>query len=288
MVLRMTPLQRRIEELGGLIKTAELHAFGLGRNRIALAVAGGEIDRIRQGWYANPWLPQSERQAARVGGQLACSAAAEALGLWQPKITSIHVCVEPDARALRSPSSARTRLDTAEAVVHWTGLDPAGSRTVVSVARCVRQIALCESPAVALVVAESALHRGRLGRAEWNALLAVVPRDVHRVLARASARSESGSESVFVHRMAELGVLVRQQVEIPGVGRVDGLIGDRLVVEIDSRRFHPDPHTDRERDAKLSALGYRVLRFMYRHVMEEWPMVRAAVLAAIARGDHLV
>lgn len=283
----MTPLQRHIEELGGLARTAELHAFGLGRNRIAAAVDDGEIDRVRQAWYGNPWLPPLQRQAARVGGQLACSSAANALGLWEPRFQVVHVAVDPDARGLRAPGSHRTRLRPGEAVVHWTGIDPAGSRTIVSAGRCVRQIARCESPIVALVVAESALHRRLLSRPDLDALVDTLPAHLRPLLGRASALSESGTETVFVHRMAELGVIVRQQVSIPGIGRVDGLIGRRLVVELDSVAHHRDAAKDRERDAKLSALGYRVLRFMYSHVMDDWPVVRAAVLAAIARGDHL-
>lgn len=284
----MTPLQRHIEELGGLIKTAELHAFGLGRDRIATAVADHEIDRVRQAWYGNPWLPVLQREAARVGGQLTCSSAAKALGLWEPRFGVVHVAVPSDARGLRSPDRCRERLGTGQAVVHWTGLDPRGTRTLVSVGTCIRTIARCESPVVALIVAESALQRRLISLADFQMLVGALPRDVRRVLERASDRSESGSETVFAHRMAQAGVVVQQQVIIPGVGRVDALIGDRLIVELDSHAHHSEAAADRERDARLSALGYRVLRFMYRQVMEEWPMVRAAVLAAIARGDHLL
>ncbi len=283
----MTPLQRHIEELGGLARTAELHAFGLGRNRISAALADGEIDRIRQAWYGNPWLPPMQRQAARIGGQLACSSAASALGLWEPRFEVVHVAVAADARGLRAPTSHRTRLEPGQAVVHWSGTDPAGSRTVVSTARCVQQIALCESPMVALVVAESALHRRLLSAAGLSALVEILPSHVRPLLGRASALSESGTETVFAHRMAGLGVIVEQQVVIPGVGRVDGLIGRRLIVELDSVAHHADATRDRERDAAASVLGYRVLRFMRSQVMEQWPVVRASVLAAIARGDHL-
>jgi very-short-patch-repair endonuclease len=284
----MTPLQHRIEHLGGLAKTAELHTAGLGRTAIATAVSTGEIQRIRQAWYANPWLPADQSRAARVGGQLACSSAAASLGLWEPRVERLHVCVEPDARALRAPGSYRSLLaQQQDVVVHWTGLDPAGTRTLVSPSRCLRQIAACETPEVALIVAESALHRRRISRREWESVLASMPRRVRRVLAAASGASESGSESAFVHRMARIGVRVRQQVVIPGVGRVDGLIGERLVIELDSYRYHSDPAADRHRDALLSSLGYRVLRFMYSQVMFAWPEVEAAVLASMARGDHL-
>lgn len=284
----MTPLQRHIRAKGDLIKTAELHAFGVGRTGIERALADGEIQRIRQSWYANPWLPKDQARAARIGGQLACSSAAESLGLWKPLVPAFHVCVEADARALRSPSSSRTRLKGAPGVVvHWSGIDPAGTRTLVSVGGCLAQLARCAPPEAALVVAESALNRGRIGLDEWWAVLGRLPRAVRRHLGSASGASDSGTESLFVYRMARLGVLVQQQVAIEGVGRVDGLIGERLVVELDSHEYHSDPTADRHRDALLSALGYRVLRFMYEQVVDSWPEVEAAVLAAISRGDHL-
>jgi very-short-patch-repair endonuclease len=285
----MTPLQRHIELNGHLIKAAELHAFGVGRTRIAEALATHEIQRIRQGWYADPWLPQDQLRAARIGGQLACGSAAKTLGLWDPLVHSLHVCVEPDARALRSPGDSRKRLaDARGVVVHWTGIDPAGTRTVVSVAACLAQLARCAPPEVALVVAESALNRGRIDLEEWWALRDALPLTARRHLGRASGSSDSGTESAFVYRMAKRGVPVQQQVPIEGVGRVDCLIGERLVVELDSREHHSDPTEDRHRDALLSAMGYRVLRFMYEQVFFSWPEVEAAVLAAISRGDHLV
>lgn len=81
----------------------------------------------------------------------------------------------------------------------------------------------------------------------------------------------------------------RQQVDIPGVGRVDFLLGIRLVVEVDGAEFHtsrPSFEEDRRRDAVLSALGYRVLRFSYVQVERNWDQVAASILAALARGDH--
>jgi very-short-patch-repair endonuclease len=285
----MTPVQRAVEELGGLIKTAELHDLGLGRAAIGQAVARGEIQRIRQAWYANPWLPPAQSRAARIGGQLACSSAAAALGLWEPRLERLHVCVDEHARALRTQTSYRSRLrpDDPTTLVHWSGVDPAGTRVLVSPLRCIEQVAACESEVTALVVAESALHRQVITSSEWLRCLERLPRRVRAVVGRASPRSESGTESLFAYGMARAGVTVRQQVVIPGVGRVDALIGERLVIELDSLAHHSDPTADRHRDALLSALGYRVLRFMYRQVVDAWNEVEAAVLAAISRGDHL-
>ncbi len=282
----VTPTQAAIAAHGDLIATHELHRLGIGRAGIARMVASGEIVRIRQGWYGNPWLPVPQAQAARVGGQLACGSAAAALGLWSPPLTTLHVCVDSDDVALRHPTRYTQRLGTAAVTVHWTGRDHEGTRTLVSLETCIRQAALCQPAEFTFAVVESGLQRGVLDRATWDRLLADLPRTVRRRLRGAAGRSESGSESVFRYRLAKCGVRARQQVHIPGVGRVDFLIGDRLVVEIDSLAHHSDPAGDRRRDARLSARGYRVLRFMYTQVMDAWPEVEAAVVAAMARGDH--
>ena len=83
---------------------------------------------------------------------------------------------------------------------------------------------------------------------------------------------------VKLHLLA-LGIRFAQQAHVDGVGPLDFVIGERLVVEIDSREFHSDPHRDRHKDAELSARGCRVLRFMYSQVVDEWPDVERSILA---------
>ena len=70
---------------------------------------------------------------------------------------------------------------------------------------------------------------------------------------------------------------------------VDGLEVDflwraqRLIVETDGREDHGTPtafHRDRERDERLTVLGYRVVRFSYRRVARH-PAAVAATLRAL-------
>ena len=89
--------------------------------------------------------------------------------------------------------------------------------------------------------------------------------------------------------MQSLGIATQRQVTIRGVGHVDLLIGDALVIELDGREWHNDEdrfEKDRRRDAQLSIRGYRVLRFSYKQVFERWSEVRAAIEASIGRNDH--
>ncbi|MEO7005837.1 MAG: DUF559 domain-containing protein [Terrimesophilobacter sp.] len=284
----MRSLEADILGLGGLAATHELYARGYGKSLLRAAVGSGGILRVRNGWYCRPDLAVELQQAARVGGRLACVSAARFYGLWVPGYPgALHVQVPPDACQLRSRSDYRRRLSELagrHVVVHWsTAVAP--SRLLVPLPSCVDQVARTHPAEFGFVVAESAMHERRLTAAQWRSILAGLPRRLRRTLAAVGRFSESGTESMFSFRMREVGVCFRQQVCI-GRDRVDFLIGDRLVVEIDSTGYH-DPVADRRRDARLSMRGYRVLRFHYDQVVNHWDDVLGSVLAALARGDHL-
>jgi very-short-patch-repair endonuclease len=267
----------------------ELLDFGLSRRAITEAVRSEEIVRVRQGWYSTPWLPPALQRAARVGGQLACASAAAHWKFWHLEDDRLHVVVDRNACQLRSAASYRNRLVESPdpgVVVHWTGRAEWPSRVLVPPEVCVDQVARCCSPEAALVIVESALNMRAVSAAAWTNVLSALPRERQIPLLQATALSGSGTETLFVHRLRQIGIPVRQQVRFSGVGYVDCLIGERLVVELDSVAHHSDPTTDRRRDAQLSGLGCRVLRFMHSQVQHRWPEVERAVLAAISRGDH--
>ena len=279
-----TNLQSRVRDLGGLAATHELHAAGFGRETLRLATRSGEIRRIRKGWYVLPDTPAAIADCARVGGRATCVTAAEHAGLWllvHP--AEVHVAVHPHACQLRDPRDYRRRDAKSGAVVHWTDADPAGERLIVPVADAIRELATCQGAEAAFVALESALAAGLLSRSEVARVCAGLPTAVALALSRAEGRSGSITEATFLFRSRAFGVRVRQQVQI-GPDRVDSVLGDRLIVELDSREFH-EKERDYARDARLVARGYRVLRFSYRQVMFDWPSVEAAILAAIARGD---
>jgi very-short-patch-repair endonuclease len=150
----------------------------------------------------------------------------------------------------------------------------------------IEQVFACQGPDVGFVVLESALQQKRIGAQGLTLVLQRLPENDRARAALAGSQSESGSESLLKLILLELGVPFRQQVTIGGVGRVDFLIGERLVIEVDSKQHHSNPYKDRHRDAGLSIAGLRVLRFMYSQVVYERPQVAAAIVGAIARSDH--
>ncbi len=284
----MVDLAHFIESRGSLVATWELHRIGMNRHSIAQAVSGGQIVRVRQGWYCNPWLEIDCQRAARIGGQLACTSAARFLGLWVPTGDNrLHVVVDPNSCRLREPTSYRKRLSDPSAEVHWTGRDESFSRVVVPGRVAVEQIARCASPEFTLVVVESALNKGLVTLAEWDEMQQRIPGTRISRIPSVSRLSGSGVESIFVSRIRALGLDIRQQVLIRGVGYVDAVIGERLIVELDGEQFHQDAARDRRRDAVASASGFRVLRFLANQVTREWELVERAVIAAVVRGDHL-
>ena len=284
----MSSLHRDISSLGQLAATHELHARGHSQTRLRLAVSHGEILRIRKGWYSLPDLAEPLQRAARVGGRLSCVTAAIELGLWVPSGPELlHVSVRRSACQLRTSDNYRLRLAERRdhgVVIHWHDDRLAGSRAMVDATTAIEVLCRCQSAEFAFVVCESARNSRMLTALAWESVLRDLPVAKGRALARAGSLSQSGTESMFAYRMTRLGVHFRQQVQL-GVDRVDFLIGERLVIEIDSLKHH-DPTQDCIRDARLSILGYRVLRFMYSQVTGQWGTVRDSVFAAMSRGDH--
>lgn len=281
----MSSLRETIRRHGGVAATHELRAAGFTRERLRLATREREIRRIRQGWYIDPDTPEAIADCLRVGGRATCVTAAEQLGLWLPvRPSTVRAAVRRNACQLRDPGDYRQRFpDHSTAVVHWTDIDRNGPRMFVEIEALLREIALCQGAETAFVVAEAAFAKSLLTRAAWERVCDALPVALAAAIRRADAGSGSVTESVFMHRAPVFGVRVRRQVTI-GPDRVDFLLGDRLIIEIDSKEFH-ERERDYARDARLGARGYRVLRFTYRQVMHDWPAVEAAILAAIARGD---
>jgi very-short-patch-repair endonuclease len=278
----MAGVASSLRALGGVARTTELNSAGFGAGAIRLATINGEIIRVRKGWYASAGTATDAVEAIRVGGRLACVSAAIAQGLWVPDLAGLHVEVPPSSSRLRTPSYRN------EVVPHWSAPDGTGDRISVSASTCIRQVFICQGFETGFVVLESALRRGRLDEVDGIVLQHSLPTRIRQRAAAASRKSDSGTESLLKLLLIELGITFRQQVPIAGVGPVDFLVGTSLVLEADSKQFHADLYRDRKKDAELSVLGYRTLRFMYSQVRYEREHVAAAVLAAVSRGDHLL
>lgn len=162
---------------------------------------------------------------------------------------------------------------------------PTTSRAVQPVPEAIATAVRCQGVETGFVLLESALRQGAISLGERAALNARASASFRGLAKLAGSASESGTESMLKLLLISLGLPFAQQVPIPGVGRVDFVVGRDLVVEVDSRAFHTDPLVDRRRDAVLSARGYRSLRFIYAQVAHDIDQVRDAILGAVIRGD---
>lgn len=294
----MASIPQLLRERGGAIATQELHAAGFGRAAIRSLLQQRRLIRVRQGWYADPATAPELLAAFRVGGSLGCVSGLASHGCWEPPSAELHVSIDGGSSRLRTPDDPARRLAAhprSSVTVHWHVV-PAHRETRLRthVSDQLRELIDCQPVEVVIAVVDSALahqdHRAPLLQTgEWLRIAEEHPR-LFPQLRMVDAQSGGGTESLTRFRCwRDHRLALRSQVWIAGVGRVDFLIGDRLVIEVDGAAYHTDPErfeADRRRDAELSALGYRVLRFSYRQVMDRWDEVERAILSAVVRGDH--
>ncbi len=116
------------------------------------------------------------------------------------------------------------------------------------------------------------------------------PKSVRRLLDECDPKAASGIESITRVRIRRKGVRLTTQAHIPGVGHVDMLIGDRLVVEVDGYAFHSEKESfqeDRRRNQVQAAGNYVYMPFTYDDVIDRWPHVEATIMGAVHNGVHL-
>ena len=265
---------------GGITHSEQALRAGFTRYAIRRSIADGVCARIRRDWLALPMAPGDLCGAAALGGRLACLSAAGLLDLWHLPDGMTHISVRGNARV---PASASLR-------VHWsTGPVPVGRFTLVEpVENALVHVAECQPFENALTVWDSALNK-RLVTAAALERLPLRSAAARAVRAVASGLADSGLETLPVSRLAAIGIRVAQQVMLDG-HRVDGLIGDRLVLQSDGFSFHSTADQRREdiaHDRRLALLGYTVLRYDYRQILFDWPRVESEILRAMAQGLHL-
>lgn len=261
---------------------AALRADGSSRRAIARATASGMLLHIRRGVYAAAGTCPRAVAAAAHGGALACASAARHRGLWVLDDSAVHVWLNRGGH--RRPHAPCACIE------HWDEGASSHAFALPPIVRILWQLLRCQGVEAMFVSLESALRLGMLSRAELRTLRAAVPRSVREVIDDARADADSGLESLLRFRLRGHGLAVRTQVAVFGVGRVDFLIGDRLIVEVDGKPGHldaPSRHKDLVRDANAAAWDLETLRFDYALIMHDWDLVERAILARVAARRHI-
>ena len=258
---------------GGTAGAADLGRAGFTRYRVGLAVAEGTIVRIRRGHYALPREASALRDAREAGGLLTCVSAAPSYGLWTLVSPSkLHLCVGHRATPPGTVAHGRCRHPRHP----W--LPVAGLADVlIHALHCLPELE-------ALVMVQSAAGRGDISLPFLRAKLggnrnARARAVLDLVIPRADSLLEVLANTVFLRA----GLRVRRHVEIPGVGEVDFLVEDCLIVETDGES-HLEPRQvkkDRGRNNASLAAGYLSLRFGYDLVVHHPERMLAQVLAVL-------
>ena len=258
-------------QLLGAVSPAELR-------RLVRAEA---LTRVRHGWFAGPHPQPLVLRAVRAGGAVGCVSALALHGVWKVPGSTLHVRRSHDLAGRAVPAGVcechpRPRL---------TAVDRSVDPLPVALATALR----CVDADTAVQLMDSALHRGLLDRADLTGIVTGAPPACHVLLDRVNGAAESGTESLVRVRLQRRRVKLRIQVQILDIGRVDLLVGDRFVIEVDSRSHHTSEQNyaeDRKRDRRLAASGYLVVRLTYEDVMSGWDTVEPDILAIIRSGQH--
>lgn len=260
--------------LGGAARTGTLVKLGHPPRRISEAVRAKILVRVSRGLYAVPGVRPEQLHAARLNAQITCVSALASHG-----VALLH---QPDRPHLAVPGNFATHArHTGRMRLHYTkGFQPQDSSAQASTTEALICASGCLGKKEHLVAFDSALHLGLVRPDEIAPSISDGTEDqvqacAHRsrrawLVAFADARAESPLETLVRVALAEAGLRVHPQRFIEGVGRVDLVVEGALVVETDGREHHDDPRAfqrDRERDRRLTRLGFKVLRFTYADLM---------------------
>lgn len=260
---------------GGIARIPRLRSAV--RHALATAVEAGRFVRLRRGWYALPPVSAEAAAAVRVGGCLSGASSARHYRIWALDDGRLHVDVPRGASRLRKPAAS-------SCILRCSPCAPVVASPLATLLHLVR----CQDFDLAVAAVDSALHLGLVSRGQLR-IAAEGSARLRRVLDWADGASEAGTESLVRVRLRRLGIRCRIQVRVMDGVRVDILVGDRLVIECDSREFHTGVENyarDRRRDLDLTAAGYLVIRLTYEQVVYGWRDVEPMILKLVRAGRH--
>lgn len=285
-------IAERARQQLGLITTDQLDALGISRGRRRTLIANGWLKAISRGVYRVSGQPADWRRdvlgAVFAAGDSAVASHATAARLWgfDGQHGSAIEILAPHARRIAKPGlTIRRSTDLPTADLTRIGPIPVTSkiRTLIDLAGVVDrqrlELALDGALRDGLIREEQLIRRARQlarpGRPGPQNLLAALGAD-------GRARTESWLERMLIRRLAEAGLPRPATQLVAGTGaRLDAAYVDaRLVIEADGHRTHSTRRQrqgDAEREAKLVAEGWRLVRFTYEDITERPEYIVATV-----------
>jgi len=251
---------------------AQLIEYGWTRHAVRTAVEKGTLRRLARGWYDAGGCSSDDLAALALGGRIGCLTGLRDHGVWVPPTQHPHVItprwVSPGSTVVSHPLPR---------IASWA---PTSVR--YDVVECLRQVLRHHDVETSLIVLESACNLRLVSSQTVAGLIAECPERTAELLARFDPRAESGSETRVRLFLVRLGYRVRPQLYVRGVGRVDLLVGESLIIECDSHAHHTaeaNYRIDRSRDLNAAAGGYRVVRLSWEQIFLTWPSTQGLLLS---------
>ena len=262
-----------LRQRAGVARTSTLRRAGFSRTRIDAALADGRIVRIRRGIYSLPTEAGVLSLAFHHNVLLTCLSAAPTYRLWT---------LQDAGPAHLSPGHKKPPPGT---LTHGRcGHPPHPWLPVAGLADVLIHSLRCLPPLESLVMLQCATQRGDVTP---DFLRRKLPGNrnapARSVLDSVIPRADSVLEVLANYHFQRAGLDVRRHVELPGVGEVDFLVEDCLVVETDGST-HLEPRQvkkDRKRNNATVIGGRLCLRFGYDDVVHHPERMVAQVLEVL-------
>ncbi|MDO5619210.1 type IV toxin-antitoxin system AbiEi family antitoxin domain-containing protein [Kocuria sp.] len=261
----------------GIYSWSDLRELGMGRKQVNSLLDSGALRRLRKGWFATVQAPVPVTRAVALGGTLGCLSGCEQHGIWTPN-RNLHVMLNP---------GVPVPCVNNDVEVHR--LRVATHQPLAPVMDCLGEVVVRHDAETALIVIESAVEQGLINEPDVNDLIGIAPTCKRHALAHFTPGAGSGSETRVRYFLQQRRFKVRSQVHIPGVGHVDLLVGQSLIIECDSKQHHAPQEryrVDRVRDLAARDLGYNTMRLSYEQIWYTWPQTQRSLLAEVASGRH--
>ena len=266
----------------GVVHVSQLVKRGVSRSSLYDAVEAGTLMRLRRGWYATPRAAVDVILAVRQGVRVTCVSAAKYYDLWVPLHSNLHVFAAHGRTSDLSASGVT--LHPRPHLGRWPDNNP-----IAPLELMLHHASLCLPVPDAAILLESAVNLKKVTLDDARAIVDQLPHHRRLALSRIGSAAQSGTETKVRWFLESRHVQVQAQPLIEGVGHVDLLIGESLVIECDSVRYHTDPaqyREDHRRDIELTRLGYRTIRLTWEDVCLNWEATKERLLGILATRRH--
>ncbi|WP_284980224.1 type IV toxin-antitoxin system AbiEi family antitoxin domain-containing protein [Arthrobacter sp. fls2-241-R2A-200] len=254
-----------------------LRKAGFTRRTVAAALEAGSILRLHRGVYVVEGAAPDVVAAFRADGLITCLSAARFYGLW-----TLH----GDEDLHLSCSTGKKRRHV---IHHGACLHPRHPyMPVAGVADVLLHALRCLPELESLVMVQSAISRALLST---EFLKSKLPGNrngrIRKTLDLVLPRADSLLEVLAHAHFARAGLRVRMHVPLAGVGEVDCLVNECLVVELDGGTHLEGKQVKKDQYRNNAGLrgGLLTLRYYYADVVHHPERMVAEVLAVLRNRE---